>query len=299
MQKKHPSRSNPMLLAVASASAMLISQPSVADATLDRILSSGQINLGHFPGEEPFSDVDAQKQPIGYSIDLCKRVVEDLSKSSGKPIQINWVDVVDAKNRFTLMDGKKIDALCADTTNNRERQKKYSFSYTMYVAGIRLLSDKSKSYKSFSDLRGKKVGVIAGTTGEGLLKGVSNDKQLGYQVVMSKDLESLWELLEKKQVEAIAYDDILLANKAAKSKAGGNAYTFLHEYLSVEPYGIMTRKDDVDFMKTINKTLANLFITGEIMTYYNKWFMNGSRKIPLGHILSEDFKAPNNYPAYP
>ncbi|WP_026182495.1 amino acid ABC transporter substrate-binding protein [Leeia oryzae] len=298
MQAKLPTiiqKSLPILGALCAA----LTISAHADATMDRVLKTHEINLGHFPGEAPFSDVDSQKNPVGYSIDLCKRFVDDLGKKTGAPIKINWVDVVDAKNRFILMDAKKIDALCSDTTNNRERQKKYGFSHTMFVAGIRLITQKDKNYKGFLDLKTKKVGVIAGTTGENLLRGVSNDKQLGYQIVVAKDLESLWELLETQKVEAIAYDDILLANKASHSKAGAAAYHFLNEYLSVEPYGIMTRKEDTDLLKSINRTLSDLYFSGEIMSIYNRWFMNSERKIPLGHILGEDFKVPNNYPAYP
>lgn len=279
-------------------SSLLLSGAALADPTLDRILSTHQIQLGHWPGEVPFSFLDASKQPIGYAIDLCKRVVQDLAKKAGGPVSIHWVEV-DGKTRFSLTDAGKVDLLCADTTNTRERQQKYGFSHTVFVAGTRILTDKAKGYHSVADLKGKAVAVIGSTTGEKLVSGLSRDKELNYRIVPAKGLDEAFALLEQGKVDGVGYDDILLADKAAHSKAGADNYVFLTEYLSVEPYGLMVRKGDTDLLKEVNRSLTDLFLSGEIIGIYNRWFVNSERKIPVGHILREDFKIPNNYPAYP
>lgn len=265
-----------------------------ADATLDRIRQSKQIQLGHWPGEVPFSYLDDAKQPIGYSIDLCKRIVQDLSKKLGVELHINWV-AVDSKTRFTLMDDEKIDLLCADTTNNAERQKKYNFTHSIFVAGTRVIVDKKSQLTRIDQLKGKRIAVVASTTGETLIR----NRTQNVQIVPAKGLDEAWELLETGKVDGIGYDDILLADRSARSKAGANAYEFLSDYFSVEPYGLMLRKADTDLNKAANHVLNELFLSKEIYTIYNRWFVNKERNIPLGHILREDFLTPNNYPAYP
>jgi len=265
-----------------------------ADATLDRIRQSKQIQLGHWPGEVPFSYLDEQKQPTGYSIELCKRIVQSLSKKLNVDVQVNWV-AVDSKTRFTLMDDQKIDLLCADTTNNAERQKKYGFSHSIFVAGTRIIVDKKSQLSRVDDLKGKRIAVIASTTGETLVR----NRALNFQVIPAKGLDEAWELLETGKADGIGYDDILLADRSSRSKAGAAQYEFLADYLSVEPYGLMMRKADGDFTKAIDHVLGELFVSKEIYGIYNRWFVNKDRNIPVGHILREDFLTPNNYPAYP
>lgn len=280
-----------MALAAFSASAQ-------ADETLDRILKTRQIRLGHWPGEIPFSHVDAAGQPVGYSIDLCKRVVQDLSKRAGGEVAVSWT-AVDAKTRFTLMDDGQIDLLCADTTNTSERQKKYGFSHTIFVAGTRVLVPKTSAATSLGDLSRKKVGLIPATTGDALIRSASAERSLHLELVGAKGLDDLFRLLEAGEVDAIGYDDVLLADKIARSKAGADGYRFLKEYFSIEPYGLMVRKSDASLLAAINKTLGEVFVSGAIYGIYDRWFVNAERKVPLGYILRDDFRNPNNHPAFP
>jgi len=278
---------------IATALALLPIQGQ-ADIALDRIAETRQIQLGHWPGEMPFSDLDGQRQPIGYAVDLCKVVVKDIGKQMGADIHINWV-AVDAKTRFSLMDEGKIDLLCADTTNNVERQKKYNFSYSIFVAGNRILMNKKQHVVNIDALDGQRIAVIASTTGATLVR----DRVRRAEIVAVKDLDEAWGLLESGKVDGIGYDDILLADRYARSKAGAGQYDFLIDYVSVEPYGLMVRKADKDLIKAVNRTLSQVYFSKEIYRIYNRWFVNEDRHIPLGHILREDFLTPNNYPAYP
>lgn len=265
-----------------------------ADTTLGRIYQSRQIQLGYAPGKAPFSDLDELKKPTGYAIDLCKFVVQAMGKQIGADIQINWV-AVDTRTRFSLMDGNRIDLLCADTTNNEERQQKYQFSYTFFVSGTRILMNRKHHLVDINGLNGQRIAVIAGTTGAALVR-----HRVGRtEIVAVKDLDEAWDLLENGKVDGIGYDDILLADHYARSKVAANQYDFLMDYLSVEPYGLMARKADKDLMAIVNRTLSQLYFSKEIYRIYERWFVNEARRIPVGHILREDFLTPNNYPAYP
>lgn len=272
--------------------------PAQAGETLDKILKTRQISLGHWPGEIPFSHVDAAGQPVGYSIDLCKRVVQDLSRRAGGELVVSWT-AVDAKTRFSLMDDGRIDLLCADTTNTSERQKKYGFSHTIFVAGTRVLVPKGSAAASLGDLSRKKIGLIPATTGDALIRAASAERSLHLEAVAAKGLDDLFRLLEAGEVDAIGYDDVLLADKISRSKAGADGYRFLKEYFSIEPYGLMVRKNDSELLAAVNKTLGEIFVSGAILGIYDRWFVNAERKVPLGYILRDDFRNPNNHPAFP
>jgi len=265
-----------------------------ADTTLSRIYQTRQIQLGYAPDKAPFSDLDEQKKPIGYAIDLCKTAVKDMGKQIGAEIQINWVRV-DTKTRFDLMDVGRIDRLCADTTNTVERQKKYNFSYSFFVSGTRILMNKKYHVADINGLDGQRIAVIAGTTGASLVR-----YRVGRaSIIAVKDLDEAWDLLENGKVDGIGYDDILLAERYARSKVAANQYDFLMDYVSVEPYGLMARKADKDLINMVNRSLSQLYFSKEIYRIYDRWFVNEARHIPVGHILREDFLTPNNYPAYP
>ncbi|NLR76749.1 amino acid ABC transporter substrate-binding protein [Leeia aquatica] len=282
------------LLALALAATPVL---SLADPTLDRIMQTKEIRLGHWTDDEPFSFVEAG-QPTGYAVELCKRFLQDLSKKAGGEIRIKWVPL-DSKTRFSLLDGGQYDILCGGTTNTAERQQKYAFSHTIFVTGTRVMGRKDRKLTSLAAYKGLRLGVMPGTTATKLITQLSNEKHYNYVFVPGKTADELWTLLEQGKVDGLAYDDTQLLDHAAHSKAGPDAYAFAHEYLSVQPYGLLLRKSDPDLLKALNRTLSDIMIGGEATGIYNRWFMNAKRKTPLNHILREDFNTPNNHPAFP
>lgn len=266
--------------------------------TLDDASHRGTIRFGYWPGEVPFSDHSASRVPVGYSVDLCRRVAEIVGAALGKPLRAEWVEI-NADTRFSFLDNGTIDLACADITNTRARQEKYAFSHTIFVAGTRLIAKASHDVPTWDSLQGKAVGVVGNTTGEKLVKDLDENLGLHLRIVTAKSLREAWDLLEKDQVEAVGYDDILLSNLAAKSPAGADAFRFAEGYLSVEPYGLMMRRGDDGFRKRVNDALASIYASGEIEGIYNRWFMNADRRVPKSMHLREDFMLPNAYPAFP
>ena len=61
------------------------------DGTLKKIKTSGTFNLGYIQSAPPFSFPGPDKQPVGYSIDLCKQVASQIQQQLGINLKLNWV----------------------------------------------------------------------------------------------------------------------------------------------------------------------------------------------------------------
>jgi glutamate/aspartate transport system substrate-binding protein len=266
--------------------------------TLRRIRDTGTILVGVREASVPFSFIDAQKQPQGYSVDLCLRVADAIKAEMKLPrLEVRFIPVT-SSNRIPMLKEGKIDLECGSTTNTRDRQKDVAFAYTTFVAGIKMLAKKSSNVNSVEDLRGKKVVVTAGTTSEKMLAGLNEERALRLDIVKAKDHNESFRLVEQGAAVAFPMDDVLLYGLISKA-ARPDDYAVVGRYLSVEPYAIMLRRDDAPFERIVNRTLNELFQTGEIRRYYAKWFATKDLTVPMSQYLKEAFTVPNTHPAWP
>ncbi len=272
--------------------------PAPAIDTLKRIRDTGAITLGVRETSVPFSFLDAQKQPQGYSVDLCLRVAEVIKAEMKLPrLEVKFLPVSSANRIPALLEGK-IDLECGSTTNTRDRQKQVAFAYTTFVAGIKTLAKKSSNINSIEDLRGKSVVVTVGTTSEKILKAMNDERLLKINVIESKDHGESFKAVEDGRAIAFMMDDVLLYGLISKSKKPDD-FAVVGKYLSVEPYAIMMRRDEPQFEKLVNRALIDLFQSGEIRRIYARWFNTKDLTVPLNQYLKEAFAAPNTYPAWP
>ena len=280
------------------------SAPPVATApaapidTLKRIAETGEIRLGVREASVPFSFLDAQKQPQGYSVDLCLVVAEAVKKELRlKRLDVKYVPVSSANRIPALLEGR-IDLECGSTTNTRDRQKQVAFAYTTYVAGIKMLALKSSNVAGIDDLRGKTVVVTKGTTSEKMLKQLNDERLLKLTILETTDHNESFKAVEDGRAVAFPMDDVLLYGLVSKAKRPDD-FAVVGKYLSVEPYAIMMRKDEPQLEKIVNRALVELFQSGEIRRIYAKWFATRDLTVPLNQHLKEAFAVPNTYPAWP
>src|SRR6476469_7187415 len=127
--------------------------------TLKRVRETATLTIGVREASVPFSFIDSQKQPQGYSVDLCLKVADAIKNELKLPrLDVRFVAVT-ASNRIAMVKDGKVDLECGSTTNTRERQKDVAFAYTTFVAGIKMLAKKSSNVNGIEDLRGKTVVV--------------------------------------------------------------------------------------------------------------------------------------------
>jgi len=266
--------------------------------TLKRIKDSGAITIGVREASVPFSYIDAQKQPQGYSIDLCLKVADAVKTELKMPrLDVRFVPVTSG-NRIAMVKDGKVDLECGSTTNTRDRQKDVAFAYTTFVAGIKMLAKKSSNITSVEDLRGKTVVVTKGTTSEKMLKQLNDDRVLKLTILETTDHNESFAAVADGRAVAFTMDDILLYGLISKA-AKPDDFAVVGRYLSVEPYGIMLRKDDQPFERIVDKTLNELFQSGEVRRIYARWFSTSQLTVPMNQYLKEAFVIPNTYPAWP
>lgn len=262
--------------------------------TLSGIRDRGEFLLGHRESSSPFSFINEKGEAVGYSVDICLKLFEQIKVELKRPdLKVKYVPLKPADRIAAVKDGR-VDVECGSTTNTVERQKDVAFSYTTFMAGARLLGKKSAGFKDLTDLRGKPVVVTEKTTTEKVIRQINTERNLDLKIVTAKDHAEGFSRMESGEAAAVANDDALLVGLVSKSK-DPSAFDFVGKYVSVEPYGIMYRKDDAAFAKLIDVALSGLFSSGQVRTIYAKWFESGVFKLPMNQYMKENIKLPNKY----
>jgi ABC-type amino acid transport substrate-binding protein len=275
--------------ALGAAVAALIFGASLARAegeltgTLKKAGDSGTVTIGYRESSLPFSYLNQLKQPIGYAIDLCQEIVDDMAHELGRDdLKIDYKAVTSA-NRFEAVTSGVIDLECGSTTDNLERRKLVDFSPTYYVSATKLLVRRDSPIRSYRDLRGKKVAVTAGTTNADAIRRVFEQLKIQAEIVIGREHADSFSLVKQGKADALALDDVLLYGLIAAEGPKGGDYTVLPENLSYEPYGIMFRKNDPAFSALVQKTFARLAEARELRWLYDKWFL---KRLPTGERLN-------------
>jgi glutamate/aspartate transport system substrate-binding protein len=249
--------------------------------TLKQVKSTGAITLGYRESSIPFSYLTKGGVPIGYSIDLCKEVVDELAAElDGMTIEVGYKPVT-SESRIPALLAGEIDLECGSTTSNFERKKLVAFSPVFFVSGTKLLVKRASPIASYRDLRGKIVVVTAGTTNEAAVKALSDKQKLGITFVTGKDHAASFATLAAGGADAFATDDALLYGLVATTRTAAE-YQVVGDFLSYDPYGLMFRKNDPDFAAVVERTFARLAQSRELVQLYNKWFL---RRLPTGERL--------------
>lgn len=260
--------------------------------TLKKIKDTNTITLGVRDSSIPFSYLDDKQSYQGYSIDLCMKVVSAVQKHLGLSSLNVKMNPVTSATRIPLMANGTVDLECGSTTNNLERQKQVAFAPTTFVTANRLLAKKSSNIKTLNDMKGKSLVSTSGTSNLKQVTALNAERNLGMNIMAAKDHAEGFLMVETGRAVAFAMDDILLASLAASSKSP-NDYSITSEALSVEPYGIMLRRDDPEFKKVVDNAIIAVFKSGEINRIYSKWFMSPipPKGINLNVPMSEQLKS--------
>lgn len=238
--------------------------------TLKKISDNNEIVIGHRESSVPFSYLDAEQKPVGYSIDLCLKIVEAVSSELGKEIAIRYVPV-NPKTRIALMANGTIDLECGSTTNNLTRQQQVEYLPTTFITGTKLLVRKDSGISSVENLDGKSIALAQGTTNERAIKAAVEKMGIDTKILPVRDHAEGMLALETDRVDAYSTDHILLFGLISKSKKPED-FAVVGDFLSFDPYAIMVRRDDSAFELIGKKTLAGLFRSGEILDIYATWF---------------------------
>jgi ABC-type amino acid transport substrate-binding protein len=250
--------------------------------TLSSIRNSHVVRLGYRESSPPFSFLDQANRPIGYSLELCEAIVDEIGVEVDDPnLKIEYVKVT-SDDRIPAVIQNKIDLECGSTTANAERAKQVAFSPLMFVAGTKLMVPKASTIAAPADLKGKTVVVTRGTTNEQAMHNVDRKFALGLNIVTAADHEQSFQMLADGKADAFATDDILLYGLIARHKAQ-DRFRVTGDYLSYDPYGIMFRKGEPQLSAVVERAFRKLGSNRDLIPLYNKWFVS---RLPTGEKLN-------------
>ncbi len=267
--------------------------PYPYSGTLKTINDSGVVRIGYRQNSPPFAFLDKGGKPIGYSLDLCEIVVEEIATELGKDVSVAYRRVT-PENRLDLVVSGEIDLECGSTTSNAERRKRVAFSPPMFVTGTKLLVRRGSRILSLRDLAGKTVVLTRGTVHETAIPRLAERQKLAIKFVFAGDHQESFQTLAAGQADAFANDDVQLYGMLAETKSAAD-FRVVGEFLTYADYALMFRKNDADFSEVVERAFRRLAGSREIVAIYEHWFMkplpSGERlNLPMSPHLEELFR---------
>lgn len=239
--------------------------------TLARIKANGEIRLGYFSTSQPFSFTGPDKSPQGYSVELCQRIAAGVQRELGlKQLKTTWVEL-GLGDRIEAVRAGRIDIECGTTSWSFSRQQLVDFSLMTFIDGASLLATIDSGIKRISDAGSKRIAVIRGTTTERALTVALAKDKVQAEVIRVDSREQGFAMLTEGRVDAFASDRFLLLN-AFTSLKSNKPLRLMDEDFSVEPYALALPRDDARFRIAVNRSLAEVFRSGEISQVYDHWF---------------------------
>ena len=270
-----------LLLAALAVATGAAAQDSGLSPTLAAIKRDGVVRLGFREASTPFSFLDQARRPIGYSLDLCQAIVEEIGHEVDSPyLRTEYVKVTSETRIQALLDSK-VDFECGSTTNNAQRRQVVAFSPLIFVAGTRLMVPKAAKVSGIADLKGKTIVLTRGTTNQPAIEAADKKLGLDLKIVTGDDHERSYQMLAEGKADAFATDDILLYGLIARHRAQ-DKFEVVGDLLSYEPYGIMFRKDEPQLAAVVERTFHQLATNHDLVPLYEKWF---TRRLPTGERL--------------
>ncbi len=284
-----------------AAAALFFGVAGLQAQTLDKIRKDGAITIGHRDSSIPFSYLNDKQEPIGYSMDICLKIADAVKAELKLPNLAVKMSPVTSATRTPLMANGTIDLECGSTTNNADRQKQVAYASTTFITANRSVTKKTANVSNLDGLKGKTIVSASGSTNIKQAVELNASRSLGMNILPAKDHAEAYSMVETGRAVAFVMDDILLYSLVATAKTPGD-YVVSAEGLSVEPYGIMLRRDDPSFKALVDRTVAGLMQSGEIEKIYAKWFLapvppkNINLNLPISVALKRVFAKPTDSP---
>jgi len=266
---------------------------------LETIRGSQEIVLAHRDASVPFSYLDANSQPVGYSMDICLKVVDAVRRELAMPaLKVRYLPVTSA-SRIGIVSSGKAALECGSTTNTAERRKQVSFTIPHFISAVRLLVRSDSGIKGLDGMVGRKITVTAGTTTVPVIRRLNAEQDLKLSITESRDHAEAFAAVEAGRYDAFALDDVLLFGLRANA-AKPQAFAVVGKPMSVEPYAIMLPPGDPAFKKVVDQEVRRLIQSGEINALYRRWFQQAippkgiNLELPMPAMLKDSFRFPSD-----
>jgi len=280
------------------ATLVLAAAPAQADL-LEKIRTSGSITLAHRDASIPFSYLDQDKRPVGYSIDLCLKVVDAIRRELKlDKLEVKYLLVTPAARIAAISEGQA-SMECGSTTNTAERRKSVDFTIAHFISSSRLLVRTDAKIDAIDQMATRTVVSTKGTTSVTVMRRLNDDLGLKMNIVEAPDHTQAFAMVAEGKAAAFAMDDVLLYGLRANAPKPDD-YKVIGKPLTMEPYAIMLPKGEPAFKKLVDQEVRRIILSGEINGLYTKWFQQPippkgiNLSLPMPYLLKDSFKFPSD-----
>ena len=254
-----------------------------SDSRLKSIIAKKVVRIAYRADARPFSFVNDAKEPLGYTIDLCKQVTESMGRQFNIPeLKIEWVPVT-VDTRFSAVASGKADMECGSSTVTLGRMKEVDFSIFIFVESTGVLVTRASNLHAFAEMNGKKIAVVSSTTNARAVAEQIRQQKLDITLVLVKDRDEGVDALESGRVDGFASDKLLLAGAQVKKP---DALALLPDDLSIEQYAIVVPRGDWAMRLAVNTGLAQVFRSGRTRGLFERWFFGGNPGLLLEAVYT-------------
>jgi len=297
--RRKPSFNYPVRAHCAALALLLSCSAHAATGTLEKIAQSGVMTIG-YQLAPPFSYQDDKQRPIGYTIDICMKVVEAIKRETKRSDLTVKYAVVTPVTSFTTLINGEIDLECANTANTSAHRMRAAFTIPTFISVTRLMVRDGSNIRSIYDLNGKTVNTTWGSRGEVIFDELNLNRTLHGSNLITNDFDGSFSIMETDKADAFITDDVLLYSMRAASQ-NPSKYVVTKDALTLESLSLMFRKDDPAFKKLVDTEVARIITQGEIYPIYRKWFESPippkqiNLKLPMDYLLRDSFKTPTDW----
>jgi glutamate/aspartate transport system substrate-binding protein len=278
---------------------LMAALPAHAQGMLDQIRATQAITIAHRDSSIPFSYLDANRQPVGYAMDLCLKLVDAIKRELKIPaLRVNYLSVTSATRIPSIAQGKAAME-CGSTTNTAERRKQVDYTIAHFISSARFLVRNDAGLLKLEDLQGRQVVSTKGSTNIKTLERINAERALNMKVLEAADHGEAFSMVAQKKADAFAMDDVLLFGLRANS-AQPEAFTVIGKPMTIEPYAIMLPKGDAAFKRVVDAEMRRIILSGEIHVLYKRWFEQPippkgiNLNLPMPYMLRDSFKYPSD-----
>lgn len=255
------------IVAVVFLAVLLTAGMGRAEPVIDRVAQKGILSVGVRSDAFPFSFLDAQGQPAGYSVDLATLIQKDLESQLKRSIQLQFTEVNTA-SRYDAVRQGKVDLLCDSTSFSQSRAMNYRFSIGYFLTGTQLLIKENNPLGTLF-----RVGIITGTTNADSVR-----RRLAFaDFVNLPDRAAGMQALERNRIDALASDGILLEGMRKTSGAPNKFSVIPRTPYDEQTYACILPLGNDRFQSIVNQTLTQ-FMQGvldqnpENLALFDRWF---------------------------
>ena len=247
-----------------------VTRADEADTALARVRQNKAVTIGYRESAAPFAYLDERRQPSGYSIDICNRIVAEIGRKLAiSGIETRYVPVT-PQTRIPLIANGTVDIECGTTVNSLARQEQVDFSYAIALAEGRMLVRASSGIHDLSDLDGKIVALAAGTTADHYVRAVLDRHKISVRVLQVRDNAEGLLAVTSQRVDAFINDAVLLEGTLQKTENKADL-TVVGKPLSFEQVALMVGRNNSGLLTIVNGTIARMLAAGELEKLYEKW----------------------------